>query len=314
LEGDGMSEKGMPRYVWMDGKIVPFEDAKIHVFTPAAKYGTAPFEGLRAYWNEEKEELYSFRTGEHYERLFESLKIMRLKITYSVADCKKFLVETIRANDFKEDLHIRHTVYLGGYSMVDTEGPTGMWIIARPLGRLYDMEKGIRCSISSWVRMDDNSFPPRVKIGSNYQNSILAAAQARADGYDQPIMLDSRGKVSESATACLFMVRRGVIVTPPVTSSILESITRTTIIEMARHELNLPVEERDIDRTELYVSEEAFLCGSGLEVTPVTSIDKIPVGNGKVGPTTKKIVAAYFDIVRGNKPKYKEWLTPIYGA
>lgn len=308
-----MPEIKKPDYVWMDGEFIPFDEAKLHVFTVAVKYGINVFEGLRAYWNEDRRELYSFRIRDHYQRLFESIRIMSFNTEYSPTECERLLVETLRKNNFKEDVQTRHTIYLGGYGSYNKNGPTGMHIVPRPLGRVYDLEKGISCSISSWVRINDNSVPPRAKAGANYINSRLATVQAQKDGYNQPIILDLKGKVSECASSCFFMIRKGVVVTPPVTGSILESVTRDTIMELCRNELNLPVEEREIDRTEVYVAKEAFLCATGAEIAPITSVDKIPLGNGKVGPITQKIMKLYFDIVRGINPKYYEWLTPTYG-
>jgi len=308
-----MGEMKKAQYVWMDGKMIPFDDAKIHIFSPTARYGTNAFEGLRAYWNAEKRDLYSFRIREHCQRLFETMKIMRLNIEYSLSDCEGLLVEVLRKNNFQEDLHIRHTVYVGGFGGYDSRKPTGMAIVPRPLERLYDLEKGVRCSISSWVRISDNCVPPRAKVGSNYQNSRLATMQAKEDGYDQAIILDSQGKVSECGGSCFFMIRNGIVVTPPITASILEGVTRDTLIELCRSELNLPLQERSIDRTEVYVAEEALLCGSGAEVVPIISVDKIPLGSGKAGPITQKIIKVYFEIVRGNNPKYFKWLTPTYG-
>jgi branched-chain amino acid aminotransferase len=197
----------------------------------------------------------------------------------------------------------------GGYS---SKEPTGMVIIPRPRKRSFDLEKGIACAISSWIRIDDHCVPPRVKAGSNYQNSRLATIQIKVDGYDQPILLNSNGKVSESGGSCFFMVRRGVVVTPPITSNILESVTRNTVIELFEKELKIPVDQRQIDRTELYVCDEAFLCGSGAEIGPVTSVDRIPVGNGEVGAITHKIVELYFSVVRGEAEAYHRWLTPTY--
>lgn len=307
------SEMKLPKYVWMDGKIIPFEDATIHVYSPTARYGVNAFESVRAYWNEEKKELYLFRIRDHYLRLFDSMKIMRLKTEYSLSDCERLLIEIIRKNEFKEDLHVRHTVYIGGFGGHSSKGPTGMVILPRALGREYDLDKGISCSISSWIRIHDNSVPPRAKVGANYQNSRLATMQAIEDGYDLPILLNSDGKVTESGGACFFMIRRGVVLTPPVTSSILESVTRSTLIELFKNELNLPVEEREIDRTEVYLAEEAFLCGSAMEVSPITSVDRIPVADEKVGPTTQKMTKVFFDVMRGNNPKYSKWLTPTYG-
>jgi len=309
-----MSDSRMPKYVWMDGKVIPFEDAKVHHFSPTARYGINAFEGIPAYWNEEKRELYSFRIRDHYERLFESMKIISLSTDYSLIDCEKFLLEILQKNNFQEDIHIRHTVYLGGFGSFYENGPTGMVIIPRPSGGRYcDLGKGISCSFSSWVRINENCVPPRAKVGSNYQNSRLATVQAKKDGYDQPIILDSKGKVSESGAACFFMVRKGIIVTPPVTASILESVTRDTVIELCKNELNLRVEQREIDRTEVYVAEEAFLCGSGAEIAPIASVDKISLGNGGPGSITQKIIKTYFEVVRGINSKYYKWLTPTYG-
>ena len=302
-----------PKFVWMNGKIIPFDEAVIHVHSPAAKYGINVFEGIRAYWNEGKKELHSFRLRAHYQRLAESMKMMRLQTDYTIEDYEKFFVGLLRKNEFNHDIHARHVVYVGGFGPYSAKEPVGMYIVALARGRGYDIENGLRCAVSSWTRINDNSIPPRIKAGSNYQNSRLATIQAKEDGYDQPILLNSSGKVSEGPGMCFFMVRRGVVVTSPVTAGILESVTRTTLLELFQSELKLPVQERDIDRTELYVAEEAFFCGSGAEIAPIISIDKLPVGDGKPGPITKKMSDLYFNTVRGNNPKYLKWCTPTYG-
>lgn len=308
-----MAGSKKPKYVWMDGKIIPFDEAKLHISSPAVRYGFNVFEGLRSYWNENKKELYSFRLRDHYRRLFESAKIMRFKVNYTMDECQKFLIELLHENQFREDVHIRHMLYLGGFGGLDDTEPIGMHITALPRGRSYDQQIGIHCTISSWRRISDNSTPPRLKSGANYQNGRLASLQAKADGYDLPIFLKENGKVSEGPGACFFMIRRGVVITPPVTADILESITRTTLIELFKKELNIQVMEREIDRTETYVADEAFFCGTAAEVTPIVSIDKLPVGDGKVGPITCEIMNIYYKIVRGMSPKYKDWLTPTYG-
>ncbi len=302
-----------PKFVWMDSKIIPFDEAVIHVHTPTAKYGINVFEGIRAYWNEKKKELCAFRLRPHYQRLFESMKMMRFQIDYSIEDCERIFIELLRKNEFKEDIHARHVVYLGGFGPFSAKEPIGMYIVALPIGRRYDIENGISCAVSSWIRISDNIIPPRIKAGSNYQNSRLASLQAKEDGYDQPIILNSNGKVSEGARACLFMIRKGVVVTSPVTAGILESVTRSTLLELFQSEFKFPVDEREIDRTELYVAEEAFFCGSGAEITPIASIDKLLIGNGKPGPITREIQKLYFDIVRGDNPKYMDWCTITYG-
>jgi len=230
-----------------------------------------------------------------------------------IEDCERLFIELLRKNEFKEDVHARHVACLEGFGHFSAKEPVGIHIVAQARGRGYDVENGIRCAVSSWLRINDNSIPPRIKAGANYQNSRLATLHAKEDGYDQPILLNSNGKVAEGPGACLFIVRRGVVATPTVTAGILESVTRTTLLELFPSELKIQVQEREIDRTELYVLEEAFFCGSGAEITPVVSIDKFPVGDGNPGPITRQIQEVYFDIVRGNNPKYIKWCTSIYG-
>lgn len=307
-----MAATKKPKYIWMDGKIIPFDEGKIHVLSPAARYGCNVFEGLRSYWNEEKKELYSLHLKSHYHRLFESAKIMRFKVDYTIDDCQKYLLELLRTNEFREDLRIRHCLYLGGAGKITAVEPVGMHIVATPQGRSYDQKKGIHCSISSWKRINDNCMPPRVKAGANYHNGRFALLQAKADGYDSTILLDENGKVSEGPQSCFFMIRKGVIITPPITADILESITRGTLIKLFKEELNIPVQERETDRTELYIADEAFLCGTASEITPIVSIDRLSVGNGEIGPITKEIMTLYFNIVRGMNSKYEKWLTPTY--
>jgi branched-chain amino acid aminotransferase len=301
-----------PKFVWMDGALVPFNEAKLHVSSPAVRYGFNVFEGLRGYWNEEEKELYCFHLKAHYQRLFESAKIMRFRVTYTIDECQKFLIGLLRANQFQEDVHIRHMLYLGGFGALHEVEPVGMHITALPRGRSYDQKKGIRCTISSWRRISDNSIPARVKAGSNYQNGRLASLQAKEDGYDLPIFLTDNGKVSEGPGACFFMVRKGVAITPPVTADILESITRKMLIELIEKELDIPVEEREVDRTETYLADEAFFCGTAAEITPIVSIDKLSIGDGEIGPITQKAMTLFYNIVRGMDPKYKEWVTPTY--
>jgi branched-chain amino acid aminotransferase len=301
-----------PKFVWMNGKIIAFEEARIHVSSPVIKFGTAVFEGIRGYWNEEDKELYAFRLQEHYQRLMESVKIMRMDLEYSIEDCAQMLIDLFRKNEFREDVHARHTVYVGGYGNMKARGPIEMTVVSSPRGRSYDIENGIRCAISSWKRIDDGCMPPRIKCNANYQNGRLAYLQAVEDGYDYPLLLTSAGKLSEAPGACVFLVRKGELVAPPVTASILESITRATILQYSKEELNITAVEREVDRTELYVAEEAFLCGSGAEIVPIISVDKFPIANGKPGPVTRMIQKFYFDMVRGKNPKFRHLLTPTY--
>jgi branched-chain amino acid aminotransferase len=301
-----------PKVVYFKDQFVPFDEARIHMLSPCARYGINVFEGLRAYWNEKEGQLYAFRLHEHYQRLSESMKIMWLQLPQSAEDHIRILVETLRRNEFRQDCHIRHMVYVDGFEGYHATEPVGLFVCALPTGRFNDIEKGITAMISSWSRIGDSSIPARIKAGSNYQNGRLATLWAKKNGYDQPIIMNSNGKVAEGSGSCFFMVRKGVVVTPPVTAGILESVTRETLLQLVQEELHLPVEVRDIDRTEVYVAQEAFLCGSGAEVTPINSVDKLPLGDGTPGPITKKIQQVYFDVARGYVKKHPEWRTAVY--
>jgi branched-chain amino acid aminotransferase len=299
--------------IWMNGKLVPSAEAVLPVNSAAVFYATNVFEGLRAYWNEADEELYSFRLDEHFTRFRESMKMMRFTIPYSDADLSAAVREVLAGNQVREDIHMHLVAYVVGAGMEATS-PTGLYINPRRRGRLTE-EQGLRCCVSSWARTNDNAIPIRLKCGANYQNGRLALLQAKADDYDAPIFLNQQGKVAEGTGATFFMVRKGKLVTPPITSDILESITRTTLIEsICPDMLGMQVVEREIDRTELYVAEEAFFCGSGYEITPIVSIDRFPLGTGHVGPVTQKLLNAYMSIVRGADKRYPEWRTPVYGT
>jgi len=296
--------------IWMNGKLVPQAEAVLPVNSAAVFYATNVFEGLRAYWNESDEELYSFRLDDHFMRLRESMKMMRFTVPYSDADLRAAVHEVLAGNQVREDIHMHLVAYVVGAGMEATS-PTGLYINPRRRGRLT--EEGLRCCVSSWARTSDNAIPIRLKCGANYQNGRLALLQAKADDYDAPIFLNQQGKVAEGTGATFFMVRKGKLVTPPITSDILESITRTTLVEsICPDMLGMEVVEREINRTELYVAEEAFFCGSGYEITPIVSIDRFPLATGQIGPVTQKLLTAYMNIVRGADKRYPEWRTPVY--
>jgi len=294
--------------IWMNGKVVPGEHAVLPVNSAAVFYATNCFEGLRAYWNADDGEMYGFRLAEHFARLRESMKMMRFSVPYSDVDLYEAVREVITANEVREDIHMHLVAYVLGTGL-DATTPTGLYINPR---RRPSAPTGLRCCVSSWRRTHDNAIPIRLKSGSNYQNGRLATLQAKADGYDSPILLNQSGTVAEGTGATFFMVRRGTLLTPPLTADILESITRTTLLGDVIPDLGLEVQEREIARTELYVADEAFLCGSGYEITPILSIDKFPLGNGEVGPITKKLSRAYMDLVRGIDKRHSEWRTPVY--
>jgi branched-chain amino acid aminotransferase len=300
------------RYLYLNGKLLPYDEARIHVQSGAVKYGASVFEGLRAYWNPAQGELYVFRLQEHIDRLFGSLRLMRMEHSYSREELASSILEVLRKNEVREDVHIRQTAYVEADGALDATGPVGLAVDAR--AHRVTEKPGIAVGVSSWTRISDGAMPPRIKCSANYQNGRLAMLEAKANGYEGALLLNSRGKLAEAPGACCFVVRGGVPITPPVTADILESVTRATLLELIRKELGLTPVERDIDRTEVYVSEEAFLCGSGWEITPIVSIDRLPLGDGaQPGPVTRRIKECYFAVVRGEKPVYRSWLTPVWG-
>jgi branched-chain amino acid aminotransferase len=299
------------RSLYMNGRMVPYRDATVHVHSNAVKYGTSVFEGLRAYWSPADDELYVFRLDAHCRRLLQSLKLMRMEHMYEAEALGESVLQTLRTNGFREDVHIRQTAYLAAEDAnVEATGPTGLAVDARALR--MSSKPALDVCVSTWVRNADGMMPPRIKSSANYQNSRLAMLEARTDGYDCALLLNSHGKVAEAPGAAFFMVRDGVPVTPPVTADILESITRATLIQLLRERHGLAVVERDIDRTEMYIAEEAFLCGTGWEVSPIGSVDRLPLGGPAPGAVTRAIASTYFQAVRGELPEYRDWITPVY--
>lgn len=307
---------GTPRYAWMNGEVIPWENAKVHVRTEAFMRGANVFEGIRAYASPDKRQLHLFKNAQHMDRLYNSsIKILRMQIKWTAEDMTRAILDLLRANDFHEDVHIRPTVYFGagedfGFDPAKIETSAVITAVERPAKP--SLFEGITACVSSWRRIDDEAVPPRVKAGANYINSRYAMMEAKMEGYQSVIILNGRGKVAEGAGACLMMVRHGKVVTPPVTAGILESVTRFTLIDLFRDEMGMEVEEREIDRTELYIADEVFFCGTGAEVQPIISVDKYPVGTGQTGPVVKGMQEVYFSIARGQNPKYKDWLIPVY--
>jgi branched-chain amino acid aminotransferase len=301
-----------PRYLYLNGKIVPYDEARIHVQSAAVKYGTSVFEGLRAYWNERRGELYIFRLNEHIDRLHDSMRLMRMEHGFTREEIGSSILEVLRRNAYREDVHIRQTAFIEADGGMDATGPVGLAVGAR--AREGRPREGIAACVSSWIRIADVSMPPRIKCSANYQNGRLATLEAKVNGYDGALLLNSRGKLAEAPGACCFVVRRGVPITTPVTADILESVTRATLLELFQKELGRDPVERDIDRTELYVADEVFICGTAWEIMPVLSVDRLPVGGGSLpGPVTKAMQDCYLTIVRGEHPAYRHWLTPVYG-
>ena len=304
----------MTEFYFMDGEYVEASKAMIPVRTHAFLYGTAVFEGIRAYWNEEEKQLYAFRAPEHYERLLRSAKIMCMKSPYTVEEHCEITKKLLAKNNYKEDCYMRPTLYKsaqkvgpGLYDNTDSYA-----LITNKMGDYIDTSKGLRVCVSSWRRNSDNAIPPRAKVAGSYANAALIKTDAHNMGFDDAIVLDEAGQVTEGSAMNMFLVQNGKLVTTMKTDNILVGVTRNTIIELARDVLGIETEERAIDRTELYISDEAFYCGTGAQVSPIVSIDNRDLGDGHVGPVSKELQKLYFDVVKGKVPKYKKWCMPIY--
>ena len=304
----------MGRFAYFQGKVVPLEEARVSIMTHALHYGTACFEGIRAYWNEEHQQLYVFRLREHYERMLNSCKILRITPRLTIDDLEAITLDVLRRNGDREDVYIRPLFYKSelaiGVRLHQLADDFALFAV--PFGAYIDVERPIRCRVSSWRHVNDNMIPMRAKICGSYVNAALAKSEAMEDGYDEAIFLTADGHVSEGSAENLFIVRKGRLITTPVYEDILEGITRATIIQLAREYLDLTVEERPIDRTELYVADEVFLVGTGAQVSAVGEIDHRVIGNGEMGPITRRIQQLYFDVVKGRVPALRHWLTPVY--
>ena len=298
---------------YFKGGYVALGEARIPIMTHAFLYGTAVFEGIRAYWNPDEKQLYALRVKEHIVRLRNSSKIMLMAELPSVAEFTEIVLQVLRRNEFQEDAYCRPSVYKSTEAIgVKLHGLThDFYVLAIPMGDYIDTEKGIATGTVSWRRTSDVSMPSRSKITGSYVNPAFSKTEAKLNGFDEAIVLTAEGHVAEGSAENLFMVRDGVLITPSVSEDILEGITRAGIIEIAAH-LRIPVKERQIDRSELYIADEVFLCGTGAQVSPVASVDHRAVGEGRVGPISKQISKTYFDAVRGRLPEFRHWVTPVF--
>ncbi|MGG5812144.1 aminotransferase class IV [Falsiroseomonas sp. CW058] len=298
------------RTIIHNGIAMPFHEARIHPLALGVAFGVAVFEGIRAYRHPATGAFSVFRLEEHLARLAQGMKVMRLADPPATDVLRAAVLEVIRLNAPDDDAYLRVQVQVEAMGTMATTGPVGWIAAALPRERSAKFATGLSACVSSWTRIADNAMPPRIKASANYHAGRLATLQAKADGYDSAILLTQRGKVSEAAAACLFLVRDGVLVTPDRTSDILESVTRATVLTLAA-ELGIPCEEREVDRTELYVADEVFLCGTGQELVAVTQVDRLPVGDGAPGPLTRRLQAAYEAVVRGLTEAHPEWRTPV---
>lgn len=301
-----------PRYISLDGDIVPHDEARVHVSSAAFKFGTAVFEGIRGYWNEAHRQMYLFRMTDHMRRLVFSQSFMRFEEILDPGYVAERTVELIHANELREAVHVMATVYVKGFGGPATSAPVGLAITATPGVGPGFVDSGCSVQVSSWRRVADSAMPVRVKCNANYQNGRLAVIQSRADGYDTTLLMNAQGKLAEGPGMCFFMVRDGRAITPTITNDILESITRETVLELLQRDCGVETVERDIDRSELVAASEAFFCGTAWEVTPVVSIDRLPVGTGEVGTVVRNLQSRYFSIARGESDEHAEWRTPVY--
>lgn len=307
-----MSER---RHAFFKGKIVPLDQAKISIRTHALNYGTGVFEGIRAYWNESDGELYVFRMREHYERFVQNARMLMIELPHSIDDLCDITLSLLRKDGLRHNTYVRPLAYksqeiVGAIRLHDLESDFSIFCVT--LDKYIDRPKGCHAGVSSWRRVDDVSLPPRGKFSGSYVNSAFAKSEALLNGFDEAIVLNQDGHVAEGSAENLMMVRGGQLVTSPVYANILEGITRDTVMTLAKDQLSLEAVERPIDRSELYIADELFFCGTGVEIVPIARVDHRPIGNGTVGPITEKIRQMYFQTVRGKLPPYQHWLSPVF--
>lgn len=304
----------LPNYAYFKGKIVPYSEAKIGVMTHSLNYGTAVFGGVRGYWNEKEEELFVFRPQDHFRRFLNSMKMMVMENDYTEESLTQILIELVQKEGYRQDIYIRPLAYKAdeiiGVKLHDLQ--TEVTLFSVPFDRYVSNDTGAHVTVSSWRRLDDNMIPARGKIAGAYVNTAFIKTDAVRAGFDEAIVLNQDGHLSEGSAENLFMMRDGVLITPPVSDNILEGITRRTVIELAREELSLDVLERPIDRTEVYLADEFFMTGTAAQVTAITQVDYRKVGDGQMGPVATQLRALYSDVVRGRMKKYRNWNTPIY--
>jgi len=301
-----------PQWAFLHGKFVPIAEAKISIMTQVINYGIGAFGGVRAYWNADQKQLYVFRINDHVRRLLNSCKLFNATIPYTADQMKEVILELLRRENRQTDMYIRPLIYNATEDITprifDVEFDFACF--ARPLGNYIQL--AVKAGTSSWRRVDDTAIPSRGKITGSYINSAFSKSEAHWNGYDEAIVLNQDGHIAEGSAMNLFIVRDGKLHTSAVSDNILEGITRNTVIQLAQNEANLQVVERNIDRSELYIADEVFFCGTGAQVAAVIEIDHHKIGDGTMGPITGQVQQAYFDVVRGKNKKYADWLTPVY--
>lgn len=303
----------MTAWAYFEGEIRPIDEAKVSVMTHALHYGTGLFGGIRAYWNKQQEQLYIFRLRDHYRRFLQSARFLMASVPETVDDLARITVELLAREGWRQDVYIRPYLYKAdetiGVRLHNLRDAVTIFSI--PMGKYIQKDGGCDVGVSSWRRVDDTALPARGKLAGSYVNSALVKTEAVLNGFDEAIVLNQDGHVAEASAANLMIVRDGVLITPPVTDNILEGIVRRTLLELAREELGVPTLERSIDRTELYICDEAFFCGTGVQMAAIRTIDHRTVGIETPGPITQALRELFFRVVRGETPEYAHWLTPV---
>lgn len=303
----------MQEFVFYDGKFIEKEKASLPIMTHAFLYGTGVFEGIRAYYNKEEDQLYAFRVKEHFERLMRSAHVMYMENPFTLEEYCENLKELLKKNNYRQDVYIRPNLFKAaekiGPGLLNNKDSYLLFTL--PMGDYIDTAKGLKVCVSNWRRNSDNAIPPRAKVSGAYANTALIKSDAQLSGFDDAIVLDENGRVTEGSAMNLFLVQNGKLVTSRTTDNILIGVTRNTVMQIAK-DAGIEVEEREVSRTELYTSDEAFYCGTGAQISPIVSIDHRKLGTGEVGPIASKLQKLYFDTVKGKVDKYKEWCMPIY--
>ncbi len=299
----------LSKHAFFEGKIVPLGEAKINIATHGFLYGTSVFSGMRGYWSEEKKRLFVFRPYEHFQRLLNSAKMMAMEIPYDEEGLIQLTLDVLNTDHWQQDVYLRPTIYKAdmgiGVRLHNLRDDFSMFVTA--FDKYLSNDTNAHLTFSSWRRVDDNAIPARGKISGAYANSALVKTDANRAGFDEAIVLNQDGQVSEGSAMNIFMVRNGILVTPPPTDNILEGITRRSVMELAREELGIQVEERSIDRTEIFVAEELFLTGTAAQIVAATKVDHRPIGTGEMGPITTKLRTIFDDVVHARAPKYNKW-------
>ncbi|MGJ3240397.1 MAG: branched-chain amino acid transaminase [Anaerolineae bacterium] len=309
-----MAQQTLPKFAYIRGAIVPYEQASLGVMTHAFNYGTGVFGGIRAYWNADEEQLYIFRPYDHFQRILQSAHIMRMHVSHSVDELVEILRSLLQKENYRENAYARPIVYKStemiGVRLHDIDDDVTIYAV--PFGQYVASEDGLHVCFSSWQRVSDNTMPARGKVTGAYANSALIKSDAILAGYDEAFVLTADGHLSEGSAANVMMVRDGQLITSPISDDILEGITRRTLLQLAAEQLGVTVVERKIDRTEVYLAEELLMCGTGMQIAAVTQIEHRQVGDGRMGAITRQLRDLYFEVVAGRIDAYRDWLTPVY--